>query len=223
MREPTLPQKTRFVLLLFEVGILCLASSFAFGRIFPPDGEKGFWFYTVLLGLILGSRLDTPFYVKPADVILYAAPAAVALMLGCTWDKWDAGIRVAFVIALTFCVIVGVLGAVAILAKDTKQDWLKRISNAARVLAEALGAPRVIFTVVIVFALYAFHSQKPVELAAIASAWILTAVLSPLESFVRIRRRLIRIFKPNTIIDSDGEVACQPKRGTTNSAIVCHR
>ena len=69
MRGLVLSQKTRFLLLLFEVGILCLASWFAFGRIFPPDGEKGFWFYTALLGLILGSRLDTPFYAKPADVV----------------------------------------------------------------------------------------------------------------------------------------------------------
>ena len=213
MRGLALSQKTRFLLLLFEVGILCLASWFAFGRIFPPDGEKGFWFYTALLGLILGSRLDTPFYAKPADVVLYAALAAVALMLGSTWDKWDSGIRVAFVIALTFCVIVGVLGAVAILAKDTKRPWPQRISNAARVLAEALGAPRIIFTVVIVFALYAFHSQKPVELAAIASAWILTAILSPLESFVRIGRRLERIFRPDAIIDSDGEVVAYQTPG----------
>jgi hypothetical protein len=79
MREPALNQKTRFVLLLLDVVILCAASWFAFGRVFPAGNDKGFWFYTALLGLLLGSRLDTPFFAKPADVVLYAAPAAIAL------------------------------------------------------------------------------------------------------------------------------------------------
>ena len=213
MREPALSQKARFILLLIEAGVLCLASWVAFGQILPPDGEKGFWFYTALLGLILGTRLDTPFYARPADVVLYAAPAAVALALGSTWGKWGSDIKLAFVMAMTFCVIAGVLGAVAILLKDTKHPWLQRVSNAARVLAETLGAPRTIYTVVILFALYAFHFQSPVESTTILIAWVLTAVLSPLESSVRIGRRLMRIFKPDTIIDSDGEVVAYQTPG----------
>ncbi|MHB8471536.1 MAG: ATP-binding protein [Gammaproteobacteria bacterium] len=213
MREPALSQKVRFILLIIEAGVLCLASWVAFGRIFPPDGEKGFWFYTALLGLILGARLDTPFYARPADVVLYAAPAAIALALVNTWGKWDSGVRVAFVVAVTFCVIAGMLGVVAILLKDTKQPWLQRVSNAARVLAETLGAPRAIYTVVILFALYAFHFQSPIESTTILFAWVLTAVLSPLESSMRIGRKLMRIFKQDTIIDSDGEVVAYQTPG----------
>ena len=213
MRNQVLSQKTRFILLIIEAGILCLASWAAFGQIFPPDGEKGFWFYTALLGLILGSRLDTPFYARPADVVLYAAPAAIALALVNTWGKWDSGVRVAFVVAVTFCVITGLLGVVAILLKDTRQPWLQRVSNAARVLAETLGAPRTIYTVVILFAIYAFHFQSPVESTTILIAWVLTAVLSPLEASVRIGRRLMRILKPDTIIDSDGEVVAYQTPG----------
>lgn len=213
MREPVLSQKIRFILLLVEAAILCVASWLAFGQIFPPNGEKGFWFYSALLGLIFGSRLDTPFYAKPADVVLYAAPAAIALALVNTWSKWESGIKVAFVVTAFFCVFVGILGAVAILLKDAKQPWLQRLSNAARVMAETLGAPRVIYTVVILFAIYAFHFQSPVESTTILFAWVLTAVLSPLESSVRIWRRLMRIFKPDTIIDSDGEVVAYQTPG----------
>ncbi|ACM21527.1 hypothetical protein Geob_3184 [Geotalea daltonii FRC-32] len=210
MRQPALSQKTRLCLLLIEFCILCLASQIAFGRVFPPDGEKGFWFYTALLGLILGSRLDTPFYAKPADVVLYAAPAAIALTLGSAWSKWNSDIKVAFVVALAFCVMAGVLGVVAILAKDTT---MPRLSNAARVLAETLGAPRTIYTVVVAFALYAFHFETPKEFAAISSAWILTALISPIEASVRIGRRIRRIFMPNTILDFDGEVVAYQTPG----------
>lgn len=107
MREPVLSQKARFILLVIDVAILCVASWIAFDRAFPPDGDKGFWFYTALLGLLLGSRLDTPFFAKPADVVLYASPAAVALAVGNSWMQWSEGARVAYCVAMAFCIFAG--------------------------------------------------------------------------------------------------------------------
>jgi len=144
MGQVALPQKTRFVLLFVDVLILCAASWFAFGRVFPANNDKGFWFYTALLGLVLGSRLDTPFYVSPADVVLYAAPAAIALVLGNAWADWSEGIRIGYCIAMGFCVSIGVVAALAILTKDSEKLSLQRASNVCRILAEALGSPRVI-------------------------------------------------------------------------------
>jgi len=213
MREPVLNQKTRFVLLFLDLIILCVASWFVFGRAFPPSGDKGFWFYTALLGLLLGSRLDTPFFAKPADVVLYAAPAAVSLLLINAWGQWGDGVRVAYCIALAYCIFAGLLGAMAILMMDAKSAYWQRVSNAARILAETLGAPRTIYSVVIGFALFAFHSSSAKEFGVIVAAWVLTGVLSPLESLLRIGQRLRRIFKPNTIFDVDGEVVAYQTPG----------
>jgi uncharacterized protein len=213
MREPALNQKTRFVLLLLDVVILCGASWLAFGRVFPVSDDRGFWFYTALLGLLLGSRLDTPFFAKPADVILYAAPAAIALALGSSWAQWNEGVRVAYCIAMTFCIVAGLLGAIAILTVDSRSIGWQRASNASRVLAETLGAPRTIYSVVISFALYAFHAASPKEFGIIVAAWVLTAVLSPFEGALRIWRRLRKLFKPNTILDADGEVVAYQTPG----------
>lgn len=156
MRQSALSQRTRLIVLLIEIAVLCFASVIVFGRPLPPNGVKGFWFYTGLLGLVLGSRLDTPFFTKPADVILYAAPAAVALALSNNWAGWDSGRRVAFVIALAYFGLVGLIGGIAIWTKDATEESLRRVSNAARVLGETLGAPRPIYTVLMIFALYAF-------------------------------------------------------------------
>ena len=213
MSEPPLNQKTRFVLLLLDLAILCAASWFAFGRVFPTTDDKGFWFYTALLGLLLGSRLDTPFFAKPADVILYAAPAAIALALGNSWAQWSEGVRVAYCIAMGFCIVAGLLGAIAILTVDSKSIVWQRASNAARILAETLGAPRIIYSVVIGFALFAFHVSSPKEFGSIVAAWVLTGVLSPLEESLRIGRRLRRIFRPNTIFHADGEVVAYQTPG----------
>lgn len=213
MREPALNQKTRFVLLLLDLVILCAASWFAFGRVFPASDDKGFWFYTALLGLLLGSRLDTPFFAKPADVVLYAAPAAIALALGNSWAQWSEGVRAAYCIAMGFCILAGLLGAIAILTVDSKSMVWQRASNAARVLAETLGAPRTIYSVVVGFAVFAFHLSSPKEFGVIVTAWVLTGVLSPLEGSLRIGRRLRGILKPNSIFDADGEVVAYQTPG----------
>src|SRR5688572_8877988 len=118
MRQPALSQRARLIILLVEIAILLLASFIVFGRPLPPNGDKGFWFYTGLLGLVLGSRLDTPFFAKPADVILYAAPAAVALALANNWPVWDPGRRLAFVLALAYFAAVTLIGGAAIWTKD---------------------------------------------------------------------------------------------------------
>jgi Predicted ATPase len=207
MPKTALTQKARFALLFVDVLILCAASWFAFGHLFPPNNDKGFWFYTALLGLILGSRLDTPFYVSPADVVLYAAPAAIALVLGNAWADWSEGVRAGYSVSITFCVLIGLVGAFAILTKDSKKPAWQRASNVCRILAEALGAPRVIYSVVIAFALFAFHFSSPKEFTFIASAWLLTGVFSPFEGALRVGRRLRRVVQPNVIFDLDGEVA----------------
>lgn len=194
MREPALNQRTRFLLLLVDLAILCAASWFAFGRVFPASDDKGFWFYTALLGLLLGSRLDTPFFAKPADVVLYAAPAAIALALGNSWAQWSEAVRVAYCMAMGFCILTGLLGAVAILTVGSKSIGWQRASNTARVLAETLGAPRTIYSVVVTFALFAFHLSSPKEFGVIVAAWVLTGVLSPLEALLRIGQRLQKIF-----------------------------
>lgn len=206
MREPSISQKTRFILLLLDVVILCGASWIIFGTIFPPDGEKGFWFYVALLGLVFGSRLDTPFFAAPADVVLYAAPAAISLAVISSWGQWDDGVKVAYSLALIFCILTFLIGAVAILMKDNTNVKLQRVSNAARVLAETLGSPRILYSVVIGFAVFAFHVNSPKEFGWIVIAWVLTALLSPLEGSVKIGRRLQKIFKPNKIYDADGVV-----------------
>lgn len=213
MSESALSQKTRFVLLLIDLAIICGASWLAFGSIVPVNGDKGFWFYTALLGLIFGSRLATPFFAKPADVILYAAPAAISLALINSWASWGEGTRVAFCIAMAFCVTAGLIGSIAVLTFNTKSLGWQRASNAARILAETLGAPRVIFSVVIAFALFAFHRSSPKELGLIAAAWALTALLPPFEGMFRIGLRLTRVFKSNMILDADGEVVAYQTPG----------
>lgn len=206
MREPSLSQKNRFILLLIEFAVLCLASWIVFGKIFPPNNDKGFWFYTALLGMLLGSRLDTPFFAKPSDVFLYAAPAVIALALVNSWGQWSDGIKVGYCVAMAYCIVVGFLGALAILLIDSAKERWQRMSNAARILAETLGVPRAIYSVVVIFALLSFNTSSTKEFGVLMTTWVLVGILSPLESCLHIGRRLKSVFKPGVRFMSDGEV-----------------
>jgi hypothetical protein len=212
MREHS-TQKTRFTFLLIEVAVLCASSYAAFERVLPGDNDKGFWFYAALLGLILGSRLDTPFFVKPADVVLYAAPAAIALLLKNAWRTWDPREKVAYCLAVAFCIIVGLMAASAILLQGAKRPTLNRLSNVLRVSAEVLGTPQIVYSIVLAFALFAYHSDSAKEVGLIVAAWVLTGVMSPLEGAIRLFRRVRRIWAPDSLLDADGEVAAYQTPG----------
>jgi len=206
MKNP-LSQKQRLIILIIEVGILCLASRIGIGEWFPPTGDKGFWFYTAMLGLILGSRLDTPFFVKPADVVLYSAPAAIALIIGSSWDTWSFGVKLAFVTVIFICILISIIAACSILTKDAKTQSWQRFSDVCRVLAETLGSPRIIYTFVIAFALYAFHSDSIREFSSIVVAWFVTGFMSPFDGVIKLWYRLCRIMKSEAILAAEGEIA----------------
>ena len=101
---------------------------------------------------------------------------------------------------------IAALAAAAILTKDRQSGLAKRFSNSCRVFAETLGAPRVLYTVVLLFALYVYHRNSPRQYVLIASAWLITAVASPFEEAFHLGARLRRIWQPDTIVVANGEV-----------------
>jgi DNA helicase HerA-like ATPase len=206
MREFNLSQRMRFIILGIEIFVLMVASHILFGSWAPPTGNKGFWFYAALLGLLLGVRLDVPFYVSPADVVLYAAPAAVTVLLQNDWAKWGDGEKILFVLTISYCVFVVALSSLAIFGKDSTIENWQRLANSARIFAEKLGTPSVIYFFVIVFALYSYHRDNVKEFGVIFLAYICISVMSPLESLVGITQRIRKIWKSDYFGRASGEV-----------------
>jgi uncharacterized protein DUF87 len=206
MKASPLDQRERFGLLVVDAAMLCLASFIAFHTPFPAADPSGFWFYTALFGLLLGSRLDTPFYAKPSDVVVYAAPAAVAIALVSTWSTWSIGIRIVYVIALSYCALSALLGIIAILTLPSRSARWQLTSNAARVLAETLGNPKQLYSVVFIFAVVAFHLTSLKEFGVLVAAWLGTGLLSPFEGLLKLVHRMRGILDPNRLVDADGDV-----------------
>jgi hypothetical protein len=76
-----------------------------------------------------------------------------------------------------------------------------------------LGAPQIIFSFVIGFSLFAFHSKSPKEFVAVLTAWALTGFYSLPEFCFRLWRRLWRVLNKNTALVEDGEIVAYQTPG----------
>jgi uncharacterized protein DUF87 len=183
-------QRTRLLFMLFEVGILLLASFIAFHSWHPPLGEKGFWFYAALLSLLLGYRLTSPYYTSPKDALANAFPALVTLLLVNKWDTWSWEDRAAFTLAATFCAAITLCSIVAIFLKDSPHRLGVNVSNTLRILLEKLGNPRIVYGAVFAFSFYTFHRDSPSELLVIGGAGFLTIAISPFNFIYLIKEKI---------------------------------
>lgn len=205
MRTIQLSQRGRFIALVVEIGVLLLVSYFISNSFFPSPGGSGFWFYAALLGLVLGSRLDTPYFVKPADVVLYAAPAAIALLLESNLSNWSPLVRNCYYVALGYSMTMGLIAVVAILTQSRTRTRLGKISETAKIIAEHLGTPRFIFSFLLGFALVAYHRSSPREIILISFAWVLLVWMNPIDLIFTIFQRVRGVLNRELAQLADGK------------------
>jgi len=141
-----LSQKERVVSLGVDLLLLFIICALAFGKPFPPTGDTGFWFYTALLSVLVGSKIVTPFYVKPIDAVSYAVPAFVSLMLINDWASWSVEIKIAFLPTIGISALVLGFALITITLNNWGSERLQDISNKIRIFLEVIAKPQVIYT-----------------------------------------------------------------------------
>lgn len=193
--------------MLLEVALFWAICAIVFGSWSIPTDAQGFYFYTGLLGLILGARIATPFFQRPADVVAYALPALVSVLL--------APVRASHMmyvheLQLGLIVLYGVVLASAFLAIAFKDATSRRTLAAAALLkafAEKGGTPLAIFGPLTFFALYAFHYGNERDFLLLSLAAICLVLLSPVETaLLAIRRARARI-ADISLASARGEIA----------------
>lgn len=172
-------QQTRVIILIIYIGILFGANFLAFDQLIPSSGSKGLWFYTGFASIFLGNLLITPLYIKPVDAISYSVLAGISLYLTNDWGNWLVIERILFLFTILFFLFVLISSFVAILLKDNTNQINQNISNTCRILADQLGNQRLIFSIVILFALIIFHRENTKEFLIIILAWVITVLLKP--------------------------------------------
>ena len=163
-----LTQPQRLASLCLDLAIVLSACWYLFDVFYPPLDDKGFWGYSALLAVLVGSKLVTPFYVKPADAISYAIPAFISLMLVNDWNAWSINQKWGFSLAALYSFVVFVLGLTNIITNAINSEWASNLSNRLRLSLGYFGRAEFIYTPLVLFAIFSYHLDSSIEVAIIS-------------------------------------------------------
>lgn len=208
MTRASIGQRGRLIILVVYVIGLFAASWTAFGTWVPPAGERGLWFYAALAALLLGNLLVTPFFTKPVDAISYAVAAVIALLGVNVWGSPGASgfDRLTWSAAVGYSALVLGAALLAISLKDSSRSSAQNLARSGLILADVLGSPRAIFSVVFFFALITYHRTELREYLVLSLAWMLFIGLQPLETLGELWRRLYAIWVRHRDLSIVGQV-----------------
>lgn len=183
MKRGHVPQPVRYTFLLLELALLLAVNRLAFASWLPGSDPSGLWFYAALFGLILGQRLDTPFFTTPAGAVLYAIPSLVGLFQ-ISDDSWVSGspwAHTAKDLMAAWIVLVLVVSSIAIWFQSAESQRLKNLALAARQLSASLGAPQAFFSVILFLVLAAFPPPTANAVLAVGFIWAVSVPFSLLD------------------------------------------
>ena len=192
MVKRAVPLPMRFTFLLIELAILFAANRLASGSWTLSTEPSGLWFYAALFGLLLGQRLDTPFFTAPKDAALYAIPSLVAV-LQISDNTWTASNRWgndAHALLVGWIGLVLVISSTAIWLHGARSEVGRRVSAAAMQTSGALGNPQSFFSVIFFLILLAFPPVAVEGALVLAAAWAVTVPFSLLDYLYRLWRRI---------------------------------
>lgn len=148
---------------------------------FAPN-ENSIWFYSGLASLLFGSRLLNPYFTPPADALTNAFAAFLALLPALSaklLHPADIGLLNAGVYG---CAALGVSALVIIITRPAPGTAPSVIWQTAERVIRGLGSPHIIFTAVVILAVWLFHRDKPTEVFAILATLAVVVVGQPIES-----------------------------------------
>lgn len=192
MSRGVVPQPVRYSFLLVELAALLVANRLVFGGWLPSTEPSGLWFYAALFGLLLGQRLDTPFFTAPKDAVLYAIPSLVAA-LQVPDDAWLSSSRwgdAARALLVGWCGLVLAFSSVAVWLQNAQHDRAKRLGAAAMQVSGSLGNPKAFFSVVLLLIVWAFPPTSVERALMLAAVWAVTVPFSALDYFYGLWRRI---------------------------------
>ncbi|WP_375552554.1 hypothetical protein [Rhodophyticola porphyridii] len=174
-------KKGRVAATLLYLAFLAGIQFYIVGNGFPIN-EKLLWFANGAAGLLLGSRLLNPHFVPPADVATNSFVAGGTLVAALAAEPPQQTELALIWISIAACTACFMLSVFVLMARRTQgletRLWVLGIERGVK----AFGAPRTIFTLVILALAWVFHRGSTVELFSILAAWTLIVALDPIEA-----------------------------------------
>lgn len=194
-----LSQPSRLIIWILYIFALLGLSCYLYNSPIPPTSEQGLWFYSCLASIVLGELITSPYFTSPADVISNTIAALITIL---TVNPWSLELpepsKIFWLIVIGFNSIILIISIIQIVFKNSKREFLRRISRAFFVLTTNLGSHRIVFSTVILFALFTFHKESTKELLTISLAWVLLIAVHPIENIWGIVIKIRELFIKST-------------------------
>ena len=174
----------RVIALVLYTIILMVVHYFVVEPSFLPS-EKALWLFNGVASLLFGSRLLNPHFTPPADAatngfLVVLAMLAASLAIASTSSD--------FVLLVAVGVFGGIVLVTSIIVLAIREPsglearpWVIAIDKSVR----KLGSPNVIYTIVILAAVWMFHRNQAIETFAILAIWAVILTLAPVEGVLK--------------------------------------
>jgi len=170
-QHSNITQNRRLVYLIIYLIIFLGVNSILFDTILAPFDQKGFWFYTGIVTLIIGSLLVTPYYTSPVNGLSYASAALVALIFT---KPPETTLWFYIVIAITITIVI--FSFISILTINTDKIIFKNMSFLSKSIVDFIGNPRILYVFLLVYSVFEFHSDSTQETAYILFAGLIISL-----------------------------------------------
>lgn len=144
--------------------------------------ENSVWFYSGLASLLFGSRLLNPYFTPPADALTNAFAAFLALLPALAaklLHPADLGLLNAGVYG---CAALGLSALVVIITRPAPGVTPSVFWQTSERIVRGLGSPHIVFTAIVILAVWLFHRDKPVEVFAILATLAVVVIGQPVEA-----------------------------------------
>lgn len=191
---------------LFAVQYWCIDTALT-------PNENAIWLYSGIASLLFGSRLLNPYFTAPADAATNGFVALMAILPAFPIVKaWTADAYVLAAIT-AFCGIVSAGSVIVIIARRAQgapqARWVSGLDRAVK----GLGSPNIIFSALIIAAVWLFHKDNAGEVFAIMAALAGIVIFRPFEAAVAFFAWLAKLPRPFAKADVVGAIAAHQSPG----------
>jgi len=176
-KEYIAPWVRVLILLVSMVAIFILSRIFT-GSIIPKDARDILIFQDALLLIVIGVALLEKFYTKPADSMVNSLMGIVTMI-----SVYNVAPILAWWIVFSFAALVFLLAttSTAIYSFEVQNPKLQKIANIAYTPAVLLGQARIMYSVLFLFAVFAFKGIQSLQTAVLVIFWGIFIVIWPLK------------------------------------------
>ncbi|WP_082662979.1 MULTISPECIES: ATP-binding protein [unclassified Sphingopyxis] len=198
-------------LVIYVLTLLFVQASFVDSGLTP--NENAIWLYSGIASLLFGNRILNPYFTPPSGALtngvaaLLAIVSALPLVIAWTTDAYVLGATIAFC-ALIALVSLLLLIFRAPLGTEPPVSW--RVFERAVI---GLGSPNVIFAILISAAVWLFHRDKPAEVFAILTSFLVITLFQPIEALAKYLMWFLDRPKPVNRADLIGSIAAHQSPG----------